>query len=131
MDLLVSLIHSNSITQLMPKPFQIDSDIQIHIQKTKIPISSKTSIKLTISNHHNFHIKQCKILLTARHSRDRAVLRPAGGQSVHGAAARSEPRTHKIVIEEFCQMGRLEIKFGRLEIIWYNLESGQRDELDG
>ena len=28
-----------------------------------------------------------------------------------------EPRTHKIVIEEFCQIGRLEIKFGRLEII--------------
>ena len=27
------------------------------------------------------------------------------------------PRTHKIVIEEFCQIGRLEIKFGRLEII--------------
>ena len=27
------------------------------------------------------------------------------------------PRTHKIAIEEFCQIGRLEIKFGRLEII--------------
>ena len=37
MDLLVLLIHSNSITLIMPKPFQIDSDIQIHIQKTKIP----------------------------------------------------------------------------------------------
>ena len=55
--LLVSLIHSNSITQLIPNPFQIDSDMQIHISKTKIPISSKTSIKLTISNHHNFALK--------------------------------------------------------------------------
>ena len=63
-DLLVSLIHPNSITPLMPNPFQIDSDMQIHIPKTKIPISSKTSIKLTISNHHNFRIKQFKILLT-------------------------------------------------------------------
>ena len=41
------------------------------------------------------------------------------------------PRTHQMVIEEFCQIGRLEIKFGRLEIIWYNLESGRRDEFDG
>ena len=39
-------------------------DKQTDIPKTKIPISSKTSIKLTISNHHNFRIKQCKILLT-------------------------------------------------------------------
>ena len=31
--------------------------------------------------------------------------------------ADGRPRTHKIVIEEFCQIGRLEIKFGRLEII--------------
>ena len=37
MDPLISLIHSNSITPLMPNPFQIDSDIQIHIQKTKAP----------------------------------------------------------------------------------------------
>ena len=37
MDRLVSLIHSNSITQLMPNPFQIDSDMQIHIPKTKTP----------------------------------------------------------------------------------------------
>ena len=64
-DLLVSLIHSNSITQLMPNPFQIDCDMQTDIPKTKIPISSKTSIKLTISKHHNFRIKQCKILLTS------------------------------------------------------------------
>ena len=41
------------------------------------------------------------------------------------------PRTHKIVIEEFCQIGRLEIKFGRLEMIKYNLKSGRRDEFDG
>ena len=37
MDPLVSLIHSNSITPLMPNPFQIDSDIQNHIPKTKTP----------------------------------------------------------------------------------------------
>ena len=36
-DRLVSLIHSNSITQLMPNPFQIDSDKQNHIPKTKTP----------------------------------------------------------------------------------------------
>ena len=36
-DLLVSLIHSNSITQLMPNPFQIDMDIQIYISPTKTP----------------------------------------------------------------------------------------------
>ncbi len=37
MDLLVSLIYSNSITPLMPNPFQIDNDMQIHIPKTKAP----------------------------------------------------------------------------------------------
>ena len=37
MDRLVSLIHSNSITQLMPNPFQIDMDMQIYIPKTKTP----------------------------------------------------------------------------------------------
>ena len=37
MDPLVSLIHSNSITPLMPNPFQIDSDMQNHIPKTKTP----------------------------------------------------------------------------------------------
>ena len=37
MDLLISLIHSNSITQLMPNPFQIDMDKQIYIPKTKAP----------------------------------------------------------------------------------------------
>ena len=42
----------------MPNPFQIDSDIHMTSQKPKHPISSKTSIKLTISNHHNFRIKQ-------------------------------------------------------------------------
>ena len=29
------------------------------------------------------------------------------------ASSLGGPRTHKIVIEEFCQIGRLEIKFGR------------------
>ena len=37
MDPLVSLIHSNSITPLMPNPFQIDMDIQTNIPKTKTP----------------------------------------------------------------------------------------------
>ena len=37
MDLLVSLIHSNSITELMPNPFQIDMNMQNHIPKTKAP----------------------------------------------------------------------------------------------
>ena len=37
MDLVVSLIHSNSITALVPNPFQIDMDIQNHIPKTKTP----------------------------------------------------------------------------------------------
>ena len=37
MDRLVSLIHSNSITQLMPNPFQIDMKIQIYISPTKTP----------------------------------------------------------------------------------------------
>ena len=36
-DRLVSLIHSNSITPLMPNPFQIDMDIQIYISPTKTP----------------------------------------------------------------------------------------------
>ena len=34
---LVSLIHSNSITQLMPNPFQIDRDKNTDIPKTKTP----------------------------------------------------------------------------------------------
>ena len=33
--------------------------------------------------------------------------------------------SYQIAIEEFCQIGRLEIKFGRLEMIKYNLESGR------
>ena len=37
MDRLVSLIHSNSITQLMPNPFQIASDMNTDIPKTKTP----------------------------------------------------------------------------------------------
>ena len=37
MDRLVSLIHPNSINELMPNPFQIDSDMQIYIPPTKIP----------------------------------------------------------------------------------------------
>ena len=37
MDGLVSLIHANSITQLMPNPFQIDMNIQTNIPKTKAP----------------------------------------------------------------------------------------------
>ena len=37
MDRLVSLIDSNSITPLMPNPFQIDMDMQIYIPKTKTP----------------------------------------------------------------------------------------------
>ena len=41
----------------MPNPFQIDMDMHTDIPKTKIPISSKTSIKLTISKHHNFALK--------------------------------------------------------------------------
>ncbi len=36
-DRLVSLIHSNSITPLMPNPFQIDMDMQNHIPETKAP----------------------------------------------------------------------------------------------
>ena len=37
MDRLVSLIHPNSINELMPNPFQIDSDIHRYIPKTKAP----------------------------------------------------------------------------------------------
>ena len=37
MDRLVSLIHSNSITPLMPNPFQIDCDKNTDIPKTKTP----------------------------------------------------------------------------------------------
>ena len=29
----------------------------------------------------------------------------------------AQPKTHQMMIEEFCQSGRLEIKFGRMEII--------------
>ena len=36
-DALVSLIPSNSITQLMPNPFQIDCDKHTDIPKTKTP----------------------------------------------------------------------------------------------
>ena len=35
MDRLVSLIHPNSINELMPNPFQIDSDIHRDKPKTK------------------------------------------------------------------------------------------------
>ena len=64
MDRLVSLIHSNSITQLMPNPFQIDSDIQIYISPTKTPNILQNFDKIDISKHHNFRIKQHKILPT-------------------------------------------------------------------
>ena len=37
MDRLVSLIHPNSINELMPNPFPIDSDKQTNIPKTKTP----------------------------------------------------------------------------------------------
>ena len=37
MDVLVSLIHKNSITQLMPNPFQIDMNKLTDIPKTKTP----------------------------------------------------------------------------------------------
>ena len=37
MDRLVSLIHSNSITPLMPNPFQIDMNMHTDIPKTKTP----------------------------------------------------------------------------------------------
>ena len=57
MDRLVSLIHPNSINELMPNPFQIDSDIHRDIPKTKAPNIPKTSIKLTISKRHNFALK--------------------------------------------------------------------------
>ena len=36
-QLLVSLIHSNSITPLMPNPFQTDMDKKNDIPKTKAP----------------------------------------------------------------------------------------------
>ena len=59
MDRLVSLIHSNSITQLMPNPFQIDMDIQIYISPTKTPNILQNLDKIDISKHHNFRIKHC------------------------------------------------------------------------
>ena len=49
----------------------------------------------------------------------RRRVRVALVELVQGAveALQHKPRTHQMVIEEFCQIGRLEIKFGRLEII--------------
>ena len=57
-----------------------------------------------------------KILITSERAADRI---PAAllARAVALGTAYHVPRTHKIVIEEFCQIGRLEIKFGRMEII--------------
>ena len=54
MDLLVSLIHSNSITPLIQNPFQIDMDKKNDIPKTKTPNILQNLDKIDISNHHNF-----------------------------------------------------------------------------
>ena len=53
-DALVSLIPPNSITQLMPNPFQIDSDMHRDIPKTKTPNILQNLNKIDISNHHDF-----------------------------------------------------------------------------
>ena len=58
MDRLVSWIHPNSINELMPNPFQIDSDKHTDIQKNKAPNTLQNLDKIDISNHHNFRIKQ-------------------------------------------------------------------------
>ena len=57
MDVLVSLIHSNSITQLMPNPFHIDMDMHTDIPKTKAPNILQNLDKIDISKHHNFALK--------------------------------------------------------------------------
>ena len=107
MDRLVSLIHSNSITQLMPNPFQIDSDIQIHIQKTKIPISSKTSIKLTISNHHNFRIKRRENSSNLILRIVRAVVLVVGHIVVNVRLAATLRVLVDLEIAEFCDNSRI------------------------
>ena len=57
-DALVSSIHSNSITPLIPNPFQIDMNKLTDIPKTKAPNILQNLDKIDISNHHNFRIKQ-------------------------------------------------------------------------
>ena len=56
MDVLVSLIHSNSITQLMPNPFQIDMNKLTDIPKTKAPNILQNLDNIDISKRHNFRI---------------------------------------------------------------------------
>ena len=89
-------------------------------------VSTFSSLTQQVSTRICFQSSFNTPLVHVPHSMNRIALQIVG-RGVEGEQQRDgrpvaaegmvEPRTHQMVIEEFCQIGRLEIKFGRLEII--------------